>query len=244
MTDATQSSVVRQQGTEAVGETFDFEDFLNCRRATWRALNEIATAMSPVMLEVDARATAREILHQHGLGRGWHPTIVRFGPNTTKTFKAPSDRDVVLRHSDIFFVDIGPLQGDYEGDAGDTFVVGNDQELIRARDDVHAMWNVARSFWMNERATGRALYEYASTQAALRDWDLNLDLAGHRLSEFPHRAHFNGALACVDFTPGPNLWMLEIQIRHRNGGFGAFFEDLLSLDVPPDAENFDPTGHL
>jgi hypothetical protein len=37
-------------------------------------------------------------------------------------------------------------------------------------------------------------------------------------------------LADVGFRPHPNLWVLEIAIAHPDGGFGAFYEDLLLED--------------
>jgi hypothetical protein len=55
-------------------------------------------------------------------------------------------------------------------------------------------------------------------------------LTGHRLSEFPHDAHYDGTLDRVDFRPSDLRWMLEIQIRHPTRDFGAFFEDLLIED--------------
>ena len=44
-----------------------------------------------------------------------------------------SEPGVVLGDNDIFFVDIGPIYGDTEGDAGDTFVVGDDPDHLRAK---------------------------------------------------------------------------------------------------------------
>ena len=61
-------------------------------------------------------------------------------------------------------------------------------------------------------------------------WELNLDLSGHRLSDFPHAAVYDGPLAEIDFRPSPLLWVLEIHIRDRDGKFGAFFEDMLLDD--------------
>lgn len=52
-------------------------------------------------------------------------------------------------------------------------------------------------------------------------WKLNMDLSGHRLSEYPHSAHYNGALTEVNFKPSPNLWVLEIAIAHSDKTFGG-----------------------
>ena len=50
---------------------------------------------------------------------------------------------------------------------------------------------------------------------------------GHRLADFPHAALYKGPLAEAAFTPSAGLWMLEIQIRHPELPYSAFFEDLL-----------------
>ena len=71
---------------------------------------------------------------------------------------------------------------------------------------------------------------YAEEAAAGLGWKLNFDLSGHRLSDFPHSAHYDGGLADVPFRPNPNLWVLEIAIAHPDGTFGAFYEDLLLED--------------
>ena len=73
----------------------------------------------------------------------------------------------------------------------------------------------------------------AVVESESRGWQLNLDMSGHRLADFPHAALHKGVLAEAPFSPSPGLWMLEIQIRHPVRPFSAFYEDLL-LD-PSDA---------
>ncbi len=84
------------------------------------------------MSEDRGRAIASEVLRERGLRKGWHKILVRFGVNTTKSFDDPSDPGVVLGVDDIFFVDIGPIHDGCEGDAGDTFTVGDDAEMLEA----------------------------------------------------------------------------------------------------------------
>jgi hypothetical protein len=57
-----------------------------------------------------------------------------------------------------------------------------------------------------------------------------MDLSGHRLSDFPHAAIYDGPMAEVGFTPSPLLWVLEIHIRNHERTFGAFYEDMLLDD--------------
>ena len=215
---------------EAVGANFSVARQLDVRARTHKALRQIAANISPGMVEEDAAAMARDVLGTMEMRKGWHRVIVRFGPNTTKDFEAKSDPGVVLGEQDIFFIDIGPIYGDTEGDAGETFVVGDDPEHHKAKHDVRALWDDVRNLWRDKGLTGTELYDYAIKSAQERGWVLNLDLSGHRLSEFPHEAHYDGSLADADLHPKANLWVLEMAIRHPTRPFGAFYEDLLLDD--------------
>jgi methionyl aminopeptidase len=215
---------------EATGEKFSVDQLMDVRARTRKAVHQIARQVEVGMAEEDAKAMARATLTDLGMRRGWHHIIVRVGPNTTKDFMEKSEKGVILGADDIFFVDIGPIYGDTEGDAGDTFVVGNNPEHHRAKREVRTIWDQVRDKWFTDGTTGKDLYDYATQTAADLGWKLNLDLSGHRLSDFPHSAHYDGPLAEVEFRPNPNLWVLEIAILHPSGEFGAFYEDLLLED--------------
>jgi methionyl aminopeptidase len=182
------------------------------------------------MVEEDAVAMARGILGEMGMRKGWHRVIVRFGPNTTKDFMADSEPGVVLGEQDTFFIDIGPVYGDTEGDAGQTFAFGDDSVHHKAVRDARALRDEVREQWCTTGMPGTALHDYAVERANALGWELNLDLSGHRLGDFPHEAHYNGSLADADIRPNPNLWVLEMAIRHPTRKFGAFYEDLLLED--------------
>ena len=215
---------------EAVGDEFRPDLLLEVRDRTRAAVCDIAVQIVPRMTEPEARALAVDVLRDRGLRKGWHKILVRFGPNTTKNFEDPSEPGVILGADDIFFVDIGPIYQGCEGDAGDTFFVGEDPEMIKAVTDVRAIWDATRRRWLDDGLTGTALYEYAAAISAALGWRLDLELTGHRLSEFPHSAHFDGTLDGTDFRPADLRWILEIQIRHPHRNFGAFYEDLLIED--------------
>ncbi len=215
---------------EGTGETFSLEQLMDVRARTRKAVHLIAEQVHAGMREDDAIAVARETLAGLGMRRGWHKTLVRFGPNTTKNFSDPSAEGTILGENDIFFIDIGPIYEGTEGDAGDTFVVGTNVEHHRAKREVRIIWDQVRDKWFHDGTTGKDLYAYAVAAAASLGWTLNLDLTGHRLSDFPHSAHYDGTLAEVEFRPNPNLWVLEIIIAHPDGTFGAFYEDLLLED--------------
>jgi Xaa-Pro aminopeptidase len=214
---------------EGRAPTFSVERFLAARERTLAAVAAIAEAVEVGMAEDEANDLARRMLAEAGLRRGWHRTVVRFGVNTTLNFHQRSAPGVVLQPDDVFFLDIGPVHDGYEGDAGATFAVGADPEMQRIADDVVAVFEATRDRWREGAETGRQLYRTAAREAEDRGWVLNLDLTGHRLSEFPHRVHFPGNLDEIDFVPGPLLWVLEIQLRHPTRPFGAFYEDLLGV---------------
>jgi Xaa-Pro aminopeptidase len=219
--------MARRTQLERVGTKYDREQMLSVRRMTLDAMDRIARAVKPGMLEEDAVAGGRKILKEMGLLRGWHGVRVRFGPNTLKVFRAPSEPGVVLRENDIFFVDIGPVWQRWEGDAGNTYVVGADTDMHRCKCDVRVLFDHVRAKWRADSLTGRDLYDFANAEARAMGWQLNLDTAGHRLADFPHEALCSGSLAAVDFAPTAGLWVLEIQIRHPERPIGAFYEDLL-----------------
>ncbi|HWD54153.1 MAG TPA: M24 family metallopeptidase [Acidimicrobiales bacterium] len=215
---------------EATGANYSLDSLMDVRARTRTAVHLIADQVKPGMAEEEAKAVARDTLSEMGMRRGWHHIIVRCGSNTTKDFMERSEPGVVLGDNDIFFVDIGPIYQDTEGDAGDTFVFGSDLDHLRAKKDVRLIWDDVRAKWFADGVTGRELYDYAIDVAAGFGWKLNMDLSGHRLSDFPHSAHYDGPLAEVQFRPSPNLWVLEIAIAHPERNFGAFYEDLLLED--------------
>jgi len=220
-------TIVSQHCEEALGVHHDDMIMADVRQRTREAVNRIAAGIAPGMLEEDANRMARSVLRDLGMQRGWHGIFVRFGPNTVKFYGEPSVPGVRLGDDDIFIVDIGPVWQKWEGDGGDTFVTGGDPEMLRAREDVHILFDRVRAHWANGTATGRDLYAYAGQEADRMGWKLNLDLDGHRLGDFPHALIHRGALAEIDYVPAPSLWVLEIHIRHKTRQFGAFFEDML-----------------
>jgi Xaa-Pro aminopeptidase len=215
---------------EAVGNKFDPAKMLSLRDLTRQMIHKIAASISPGMSEEDAVDLAKNMLADHGMLRGWHDVYVRFGSNTLKTFGAASEPGVVINENDIFFIDIGPVYEDLEGDGGDTFVFGADPEKQRIATDVKKIFHSVRKRWLSTRDNGVELYEYAKSEAERMGWELNMDLSGHRISDFPHASVYDGPLAEVEFHPSELLWVLEIHILNKDKTFGAFFEDMLLPD--------------
>lgn len=209
-----------------VGATFSRRSMLAARDRSWSALRDIASRIVPGMDETDAARVAQERLDAAGMQRIWHPSIIRFGPNTLKTFRQRSAPDTRLRNNDIFFVDLGPVFDGHEGDVGDTFVVGDDPTMHACAQAARDLFEVTAARW-REGVTGKVLYAFADEQATAMGWRLNHETKGHRVGDYPHAVHKAGNLGDFDAAPVPGLWILEIQIAHPQRPIGAFYEDLL-----------------
>lgn len=212
---------------QAVGSRYVLDSMKFARDKTWEVVDRMGQIIQPGMLESEATNECKKLLSESGMERIWHPILVRFGENTLKTFKERSDGDPRLNDDDIFFIDLGVVWDGHEGDSGATFVVGNDAEMKACADAAKAVFDDVERHWRTTGAGGKALYDYAAQCAAALGWRLNLDIKGHRVSDFPHAIFKAGNLGDFDACPDAGLWILEIQLAHPTRPFGAFYEDLL-----------------
>ena len=224
---STETPVVEKVKAESNKEGFQSDLFFEIRIKTRQAVHTIADRIQVGMLEEEANEIAKTVLQELGTRQGWHPAYVRFGANTIKSYGVPSESEMRLGENDIYFIDIGPVWQGYEGDAGETFVTGSNPEMLRCAADVKRVFDTVAQKWKTSGLTGEGLYQFAEQTAQEMGWVLNLDLSGHRLGDFPHDNYYEGALAAIPFQPAPKLWVLEVQIRHPEKPFGAFYEDLL-----------------
>jgi Xaa-Pro aminopeptidase len=215
---------------ERVGPAFTIEGMERARAETRKAIAAIAARIRPGMVEEEAVEMAKQIIRSQGHELSWHPTRVRFGPNTMKPMKEASTPGVVLGENDIFFIDIAPRVEHWEGDGGASFVVGHAPEHARCAADAERLFHEVRALWRVHKPTGAQLYESARRRAREMGWVLNMDLPGHRVSDFPHAAIHTGALADYQESPSSMRWILEIHLTDPQGRFGAFFEDMLLED--------------
>jgi Xaa-Pro aminopeptidase len=214
--------------SEAVGAAFDRDAMRFAYAQSWRAVERMREAFRPGLRESEAVALCTAILDALGMERIWHPPHIRFGANTTKKYDEKSDGDPVLGDDDIWFVDIGPVFRGHEGDVGATFTTGGDPEMAACAAAAKTLFDDVARAWRTRQLTGVSLYDYADERARAMGWVLNLDIKGHRVSDYPHSIHKAGDLGAFERTPVPGLWILEIQITHREKPFGAFYEDLLA----------------
>jgi Xaa-Pro aminopeptidase len=216
---------------EAVGEAFSLPLMVKARDRTFEAVRKIAAAICPGMTEGRSHEVAQEILEGMGMDRLWHRTVIRFGPDSLKTFFGDFTPDYVLQPNDIFYVDLGVVWDGHEGDAGDTFVVGDDPEMAACAQAARDLWDEVAARWRDEGTSGTALYAFAVARAEAMGWKLNWAVKGHRVSDFPHAIYKAGALGDFDAMPTTGLWILEIQLAHPTRPIGAFYEDLLIRDA-------------
>ncbi|WP_454674357.1 M24 family metallopeptidase [Achromobacter pestifer] len=211
---------------ERVSERFTLDGILQARRRSMDAVREIAALMTPGITTGDAIALADQHLRSMGASHNWHPTYVRFGADSQSPAVQPTDRSRLLGDNDIFVVDIGPVWDGYEGDYGDTFLTGADADQQRCAQAARDVFRRTRLAWL-DGLTGQALYDLADTYAHEYGCALVHDIAGHRVSDFPHALYGKHRLANADFIPGDGIWVLEIQVRDLDLPIGAFYEDVL-----------------
>lgn len=212
---------------EAVGPSYNVASMQHAQAKTWQAIEQLSQRIVPGMRESEATALGKQVLDALDTQRIWHPLLVRFGANTLKTFKQRSEDDPRLGEDDIYFLDMGAVWQGHEGDAGATFTTGNDPQKVACAAAAKTLFHRVEAMWRGEQVTGQALYDYAQAQAQDMGWVLNLDIKGHRVSDFPHAIYRGGNLGDFEQAPGSGLWILEIQIAHPTLAYGAFYEDLL-----------------
>jgi Xaa-Pro aminopeptidase len=227
---------VANHSREAVGRKFDAALLEQARTRSWGVLRDIRERMQPGINEEQAKAMASDVFAAHGVERIWHPTLIRIGANTTKTWRQRSDASVRLGENDSYFIDLGLVFDRHEGDVGDTFVVGHAPQRQACADAARALFDAVSDAWRTRGLSGAALYAFAGERAAAMGWRFNHATKGHRIGDYPHAVHKGGTLDAFDARPADGRWILEIQIAHPTEPFGAFYEDLLTDAAPAAAE--------
>ena len=203
------------------------EGLMRAREKSKAIVNKFFNNLEAGVLEEDAREELGKMIHAAGAEKLWHPSKVRFGRNTLKSFRDLSEPHTRLKESDICFVDIGPVFNGYEGDYGATFVLGENQEQMNIRDAAEKVFMEVQDHWRMNNISGHELYEFAQERAQTHGAVLNLSMDAHLLAEFPHALTYKGSLRDKKTCIETKTWVLEILLRHPNLPFGAFYEDLL-----------------
>lgn len=217
---------------EQVGPAFTLDGILRARARSMRAVHEIAALIHPGMTTRQAITAADAHLRHMGSSHNWHPTYVRFGPDSQSPAVHPTDFQRRLGEKDLFVLDIGPVWDGYEGDYGDTFVLGRDATHLRCAAAAREVFRLTRLDWL-EGLSGKALYARADHHARQQGCRLVHEIPGHRVAEFPHALYGKHQLAQAGFAPADGIWVLEIQVRDAVRPVGAFYEDVLLREPPP-----------
>ncbi len=225
--------------SETTHADFKLAELYEAQRKSWNALKAIQAQIKPGMNEMMATQLATQILNELGSTKFWHRSIIRFGSNTLKDFSARIDESKVLQENDLMLIDLGPVwSGDdgllYEGDVGETFVIGKNERFEACAKAARELHHESCEYWRDldkssEAATGEHLYEWLIERAKERGYALVPEVRGHRVGDFPHKKKgiSSGKLSEVKFVPSPGIWVLEVQLQDPSNEFGAFYEDFL-----------------
>ncbi|EPE02848.1 peptidase m24 [Ophiostoma piceae UAMH 11346] len=179
----------------------------------------------------------------------WHKRVVRSGPHTLSPFKENLP-DRTIGEDDILFVDLGPVFEEYEADFGRTFVLGSDPDKLALRDALEPLWfAIKQRFDESPNMTCAEMYKETlelTAEAARkngRQWTYGNDLfCGHLVGNFPHERIPNDKVSLYLTTGNPEPvrsldnngqqrhWILEIYLYDEAGGFGGFFEQIMTVD--------------
>jgi Xaa-Pro aminopeptidase len=198
--------------------------------------------IAPGVSEREASDAIRDLANEmFGATRHWHKRIVRAGPNTLQPYrKNPPDR--IIEADDIAFCDFGPIFDDWEADLGRTFVIGDDPDRLRLRDDLSAVFDAARAFFeASPDITGEALFHHVVALGEARGWTWGGTIAGHLVGHFPHE-EIEGDDVYSTIMPGNDRrmrghesgghichWILEVHLVDVEQQIGGFFEQLLDI---------------
>jgi hypothetical protein len=134
----------------------------------------------------------------------------------------------LLQIPTIFFLStLAPVYFNHEGDYGETFVLGDNEEDKLLAHSAKEIFEIVSQIWKLEKKSGEELYQIAFHEAMKRGYLLNTKMYGHRIGDFPHALYSRESLGHINFTPTPSLWVLEIHIIDEKRNRGAFFEDIL-----------------
>lgn len=175
-----------------------------------------------------------------GIRKYWHKRIVRSGKNTLEPYHG-NPPNLTIQEDDILFFDFGPVFDEWEADFGRTYVVGNDEQKLKLKNDVEAAWTEGKDYFLTNRETltGAAFYEYTKELAKKYGWEYGNEHCGHLIGNFPHekivgedRINYihpenNLRMNSKDQHGTPREWIYEIHFVNTELEIGGFFEQLM-----------------
>ncbi len=180
---------------------------------------------------------------EFGATSHWGKKIVRTGINTVQPYLADPP-DLAIRDGDILFFDFHPVFDGWEADLGRTYVLGNDAQRNKIKNDVESAWHEGNAWYARQEAlTGAEFFSYATDLAKRYGYEFGNAIAGHIIGKFPHEQPNDPNDLCLDVHPDNHSdilqldtngdkrhWILELHFVDRANKIGAFFEQLLTRD--------------
>lgn len=220
--------MIEREEVERHHENFELAKFEAAQEKAKEVIERAAALVEPGMRESEAYKILAKEFRAAGTRKFWHPLHVRFGENTLLGYREKEKVDPVLKENDVFFFDVAPLFNQHEADYGKTFFVGEDPLYKKISEDVKEIYERVRKAWKEKGLTGIELYDFMAKEVQSLGWTLGPSyVKSHRISTFPHNLITNNKMSELEFSPGANRWILEVQIRHPEKAFGAFYEDVL-----------------
>lgn len=213
--------------TEENKQSFNLNAFLELQKNTRSIVENVSRHVEQGMSFLDIETLIVDEYTKVGIEKSWHPTKVRIDEDTVLSFSQKSSPKLKIKPGSIYFIDIGTVRNDLEGDYGKSFVFGESSEKQIICDHCEMVFKQTVEAWRDKKLTGKELYEFAASAATDLGLVLNLKMDGHRLGSFPHGVFYKGGVANLDFSPSPSLWILEVQVMSPTLNVGAFFEDLI-----------------
>lgn len=216
-----QSSPVREYTEKQILEKTKYASDI-----AFKLLNEISLVLKTGIKESEAQEKALKIFAQNKIQKNWHKPYIYFGTNTILTFMDKSKEEKVLREEDIAYIDIGPVIDEVEGDAGHTLVFGKNPLFHELKFQSEKIFNLGVEYWRKNNPTGIELYKHIHNLTQDAGFIFHLNPAGHLIGSFPHKGWKEG-LHTYPYPVEPGYWILEVQIRHPEKPYGAFYEKVL-----------------
>jgi Xaa-Pro dipeptidase len=183
-------------------------------------------------------------LELFGIRKYWHKRIVRSGANTLCPYRE-NPPNLAVQEDDLVFFDFGPVFEEWEADFGRTYVLGTDERKHKMVADLAKVFDQTKQFFKaNADVTGNQLYADVCERARQHGWVYGGPHAGHLIGIFPHEQLLGECpenyicqentkrMQDPDINGAPRHWILEVHLVDLEQKFGAFYEELLTIDNP------------
>jgi Xaa-Pro aminopeptidase len=176
-----------------------------------------------------------------GIKKFWHKRIVRSGKNTLLPYKE-NPPNLTIQEDDIMFFDFGPVFEDWEADVGKTYVLGNNAQKLKLKQDVELAWKEGKAYYdlNKDKLSGADFFNYTKELAKKYGWEYGNHHCGHLVGNFPHEKllgedeinyiHPNNdvLMSAKDIHGEERFWIYEIHFVNKELEIGGFFEQLVS----------------